>query len=133
MSKVIYKKDLIYPELSYQIIGILFDIFTALGYGYKEKQYQKAVEEALRSLSIKHKRELPLQVTYKGKRLTTVFMDFLIDEKIILELKQGNRFNKDDIEQVYNYLRASGLKLGLLVRFTRQGVKFMRIVNLYDK
>ena len=133
MSKVIYKKDLIYPELSYQIIGILFDIFTTLGYGYKEKQYQKAIEEALRSLSIDYKRELPLPVVYKGKRLTTVFMDFLVDEKIVLEIKQGNRFNKDDIEQVYNYLRVSGLKLGILARFTRQGVKFLRIVNLYDK
>ena len=92
----LYKSDLLYPELSYQIVGILFDIFTEMGYGYKENQYQKAVEIALKSIKIDYKKELPVKISYKGKFVTTLYLDFLIDSKIVLELKQGNRFNKKD-------------------------------------
>ena len=130
MNKTVYKSDLLYPELSYQVVGILFDIFTELGYGYRENQYQKAVEVALKSLKLDYKRELPVKISYKGEFVTTVYLDFLIDSKIVLELKQGNRFNKKDIEQVYNYLKATKLKLGILARFTKSGVKFMRVVNI---
>ena len=130
MNKTVYKSDLLYPELSYQVVGILFDIFIELGYGYKENQYQKAIEVALKSLKLDYKRELPVKISYKGEFVTTVYLDFLIDSKIVLELKQGNRFNKKDIEQVYNYLKATKLKLGILARFTKSGVKFMRVVNI---
>ena len=130
MNKTVYKSDLLYPELSYQVVGILFDIFTELGYGYRENQYQKAVEVALKSIKLGYEKELPVKISYKGEFVTTVYLDFLIDSKIVLELKQGNRFNKKDIEQVYNYLKATKLKLGILARFTKSGVKFMRVVNI---
>ena len=130
MNKTVYKSDLLYPELSYQVVGILFDIFTELGYGYRENQYQKAVEMALKSIKLGYEKELPVKISYKGEFVTTVYLDFLIDSKIVLELKQGNRFNKKDIEQVYNYLKATKLKLGILARFTKSGVKFMRVVNI---
>ena len=130
MNKTVYKSDLLYPELSYQVVGILFDIFTELEYGYKENQYQKAVEVALKSIKLGYEKELPVKISYKGEFVTTVYLDFLIDSKIVLELKQGNRFNKKDIEQVYNYLKATKLKLGILARFTKSGVKFMRVVNI---
>jgi len=130
MNKTVYKSDLLYPELSYQVVGILFDIFTELGYGYRENQYQKAVEMALKSIKLGYEKELPVKISYKGEFVTTVYLDFLIDSKIVLELKQGNRFNKKDIEQVYNYLKVTKLKLGILARFTKSGVKFMRVVNI---
>ena len=130
MNKTVYKSDLLYPELSYQVVGILFDIFTELGYGYRENQYQKAVEMALKSIKLGYEKELPVKISYKGEFVTTVCLDFLIDSKIVLELKQGNRFNKKDIEQVYNYLKVTKLKLGILARFTKSGVKFMRVVNI---
>ena len=132
MKQVVYKSDLLYPELSYQIIGILFDIFTEMGYGYKENQYQKAVEIALKSTGIEYEKELPVKISYKGKFVTTLYLDFLIDSKIVLELKQGSRFNKKDVEQVYNYLKSTNLKLGIIARFTKSGVRFMRIVNIDD-
>ena len=125
-----YKVELIYPDLSYKVIGILFDVFTGLGYGFKEKHYQKAIETTLKQLGIDYKKELPVRVDYKGKFITTLYLDFLIDDKIVLELKQGNRFNKSDIEQVYQYLKAANLKLGILARFTSSGVKFLRILNI---
>jgi len=57
-----YKTELVYPELSYQIIRVLFDVFTNLGPGHKENQYQKAIEIALKDLKIKHKREVPCKL-----------------------------------------------------------------------
>jgi len=124
------KSDLLYPDLSYQIIGIVFDVFSTLGYGYREAQYQKAIEIAFEDSKIEYKKELPIKIFYQGKYLTTNYLDFLVKNKIVLEIKQGDRFNKKDIEQIYNYLKATNLKLGILVRFTKSGVKFKRIVNI---
>lgn len=126
----VLKPDLVCPELSYQIVGALFDVFLELGYGYRENQYQKAVEIALKKLGLSYSKELPVKISYRGEFIATNYLDFLIDKRVILELKQGNRFNKNDIDQLYNYLKATKLKLGILARFTRSGVKFKRIVNL---
>lgn len=126
----IYKPDLLYPELSYQIIGVLFDVFINLGFGYKENQYQKAIEIGFKNSGIDYQKELPIKITYKNNFITTIYLDFLVENKIILEIKQGNRFNKKDIEQIYNYLKSTDLKLGILARFTNVGVKFKRIVNV---
>lgn len=130
MKPIVYKKDLLYPELSYQVIGILFDVFTNLGYGYKENQYQKAIEIALSSIPLDYKSQLPVIVSFKDKFVTTVYLDFLIENKIVLEIKRGNMFLKKDIDQVFNYLKAINLKLGILARFTKDGVKFKRIINI---
>ncbi|MDO8601737.1 MAG: GxxExxY protein [bacterium] len=124
------RKDLLYPESSYEIVGVLYSVFTELGYGYKEEQYQKAIEIMFKSRNIDYAKELPIRLSFKGKFLTTLYLDFLVYKKIVLEIKQGNKFNKKDIDQVYNYLVATKLKLGILARFTRTGVKTMRIVNL---
>jgi GxxExxY protein len=127
----LYRPDLLYPDLSYQIIGILFDVFLNLGYGYRENQYQKAIEIALKNSGVQYQKELPVKISYKGQFVATNYLDFLIDGKIILEIKQGNRFVKNDFDQIFNYLKATGLKLGILARFTRSGVKFRRIANTY--
>lgn len=127
---VIYKADLLYPELSYQIIGMVFDVFYKIGYGFSEKQYGKAIEIALKETGLNYKKELPVRINYKGVFLTTNYLDFLIDDKIILELKQGDFFPKKDMDQIYKYLKVTNLKLGLLIRFTKSGVKFKRILNI---
>ncbi len=129
-TKKFYKPDLLHPDLSYQIIGVLFDVFSKLGFGYKEKQYQKAIEIAFKNAKINYKKELAIKISYKNSYITTIYLDFLIENKVILEIKQGNKFGKKDIEQVYNYLKSADLKLGILARFTRSGVKFKRIVNI---
>ena len=125
------KIELIYPKLSYQLIGLVFEIYNELGYGYKEKYYQMAYEKLLISNKIKYQKEVPVNINFKGEKLATVFLDFLVDDKIIIELKSKDRFGKNNIEQVYNYLKANGKKLGILINFTREGVKYKRIVNIH--
>ncbi len=124
------RKDLIYPELSYKINGILFKVFKEMGPGYQEKYYQRAVSEELKSNKFNFKEQLKSDLIYQNKRIGNYYLDFLIEDKIILELKKGDYFKKSNIDQVYAYLKANKLKLGLLANFTSQGVKVKRILNI---
>jgi len=129
MTKV-RRKDLIYPELCYQIIGILFEIWTELGHGHKEKIYQKAITKELKNLGLKFKEQLPTKICYKDEPVGIYYFDFLVENKIVLEIKVRNYFSTKDIKQLYSYLRAKKLKLGIIAHFTRTGVKFKRVINL---
>ena len=124
------RNDLIYAELHYDIAGILFEVFRTVGPGYKEKYYQKAVAEGLRKYKMQFREQVPVPLIFQGKRIGTNFLDFLIEEKVILELKKGDYFNRQTIEQINQYLKATDLKLGLVAVFTSKGVKIKRIVNL---
>jgi len=124
------RKDLIYPELSYQVIGILFEVWTKIGFGHKEEFYQRAAASAFRMAGLEFKEQLPVKIYYKGELVGMYYFDFLIENKVVLEIKVRNYFSRNDIEQLYSYLKAKNLKLGLIVHFMRTGVKFKRVVNL---
>jgi GxxExxY protein len=128
MKKVI-KKDLIYPELSYQIIGILFEVYNQLGSGYHEKYYQRAIATELKRCSLSFREQVFIPLRFKKDIIGRQYLDFLIEGKVILEIKKGDRFSKRNIEQVLNYLKATGLKLGILANFGSKELKFKRIIN----
>ena len=119
-----------YPELSYQLIGMMFDVGVSLGFGHKEKFYQKALSQLFKENNLKFKEQLPCKLYFKEKFIGIYYFDFLIEDKIILEIKSKNFFSKQDIEQLYNYLKVQKLKLGIIAHFTRDQVKFKRVVNL---
>jgi len=121
---------LVYPQRSYKIIGILYEVFNELGYGHKEKYYQNAVVITLDKEKIKFERELYTPVQYKNKTIGRYFLDFLIEGKVVLELKQGEQFSRSNINQVYSYLKSNNLQLGIIANFTSKAVKYRRIVNL---
>lgn len=130
-SKKIKKKDtVIYPALSYKIVGMLYNIHNFIGGAHKEKFLQSAVEEELRKNNLPYKKELYSPLLYNDKVIGRYFLDFLIDDKIILELKKGERFSKIDIDQVLAYLKVKQLKLGLLANFTHSKVRIKRIINI---
>jgi GxxExxY protein len=126
----IRRKDLVYPDLSYQIIGILFEVYNELGGGYQEKYYQKAVSIALDRCNLPYKTQVYVPLNFKGIKIGNYYLDFLIDDKIILEIKKGEKFTRKNIEQVYAYLKATNLKLGILANFTKTGLRFKRILNI---
>jgi len=123
----------IYKELSYEIVGILFGVYNELGYGYKEKYYENAIDRNFRLEKIKFKKQVPYKLIYKGEVIGRLYLDFLIEDKIVLEIKKGNYFDKRNIEQVKEYLKISGKKLAILANFTSTGVKFLRIFNPDNK
>lgn len=123
MSKILYK------ELSYEIVGALFDTFKSLGSNYQEKYCQRAVEMFLIKRKISFKREVPVRIAIENNTIGKHFLDFLVADSVILELKKGNRHNMSDIKQVLMYLKTTGLKLGILAYFGSNGVTYKRIIN----
>jgi len=124
------RKDLVYPDLCYQIMGVLFDIWLKMGFGHKENFYQKAVAHGLETAKLKFGEQFPAKIYYQNKLIGMYYFDFLVENKIVLEIKVRNYFSTKDIDQLFSYLKAKRLKLGIIAHFTRDGVKFKRIVNL---
>lgn len=129
-KRIIFRKDLLYPELSYQIIGILFEVYNQLGPGYHEKYYQRAIAKELENNKIPFAQQVFIPLKFRKEVIGRQYLDFLIEEKIVLEIKKGDRFSKRHIEQIFNYLKATGLKLGILANFGSKSLKFKRIINL---
>jgi GxxExxY protein len=129
MSKMIQKQDLIYPELSYKLVGLAYNVFNELGHGHLEKIYQKAYAKELKEAGIVFKEQAPYQVIYKEEVIGNNYLDFLIEEKVIIELKRSDFYSKKYIDQVSNYIKVSNLKLAILINFTTNGVRIKRIVN----
>lgn len=128
MAKI--RDDLVYPELSYKIIGILFNVWSNIGSNHKEIFYQRAVAKDLKLSKLSFVEQLPVKISYRGSVIGKYFFDFLINDKIVLEIKVRDYFSKKDISQLYSYLRAKDLKLGIIAHFSKTGVKFKRILNI---
>lgn len=128
-EKKLVRKDLIYPELSYQIIGVLFEVYNEIGSGLHEKYYQKATAIGLKNAGLVFKEQVYTTLTFQKSIVGSHFLDFLIDNKVILEIKKGDRFSKNNIEQVINYLKNNKLKLGVIANFGQNQLKFKRIIN----
>jgi GxxExxY protein len=126
-NKVIYK------ELSYKIVGILYDVYNELDYGYQEKVYEKAIEKCLTENGIYFVNQAPYQVKFHGEIIARNYIDFVVDGKIVLEIKRGNYFSRKNIEQIKKYLAVTGLKLAILAHFTSNGVKIFRAFNPKNK
>jgi GxxExxY protein len=124
---------IIYPELSYRIMGVVFEVFNSLGFGYQEKVYQKALETAFTELGLEFKSQCPYKIFYKGKEIGRNFVDFIIENKVVLEIKKNGRFSRRNIEQVNQYLKVTNLKLAILINFTPQGIKYKRLINIKTK
>jgi len=124
------RKDIVYADEVYEIVGMMYDVWDEIGFGHKENFYQKAVAGIFIKNKKKFKEQIRLKVQSAGKEIGEYVLDFLYEDDIVMELKQGDGFSKRNINQIYSYLKATGLKLGLLINFTRTGVKFKRIVNL---
>ena len=122
--------ELIYQDECYEIMGILFGVYKKLGYGLREKDYQKAIAEDFKLNDYQFEEQVLAFLKVNNKNIRRYYLDFLIDKKIVLEIKAKDKFYPDNIAQVYSYLKAKELKLGIIANFTRKGVVFKRIVNI---
>ncbi|MBI5728539.1 MAG: GxxExxY protein [Candidatus Magasanikbacteria bacterium] len=126
---VVKKKDLLFPELSFKVNGVLFGVFKQLGGGHREHIYQKSVAIGLQNAGIVCREQVYVPLKYQGKMVGKYFLDFLVEERLILELKQGQFIPAHIINQVKQYLSALDFKLALIGCFTHSGVYVKRIVN----
>ncbi|NER15958.1 GxxExxY protein [Spongiivirga citrea] len=121
--------DIIYKEESYKIVGCLYEVFNNLGGGFSEIVYKDAIEYEFAKNDIPFEREKEYQVNYKGIILEHKFYaDFVIQDKIILEVKTILQLTDVQLGQCINYLKVSNNKLAILANFSQQGFEYKRVV-----
>ena len=123
------KDKLVFPELSYKILGAAFGAFNELGWGLSEKDYQRGLAKELEKVGIPFEREVYIPLTYKSESVSRFYADFVTEGKIILELKVTPKLGYAHTRQLLGYLIGSGYKLGILLYFTKDGVKHRRVLN----
>ena len=124
--------EIIYPELSYKICGSLFYVHNKLGRFRKEKEYADALEIVFKESKIPYEREFRIDNEILDQKFSLYRFDFIVDDKLIIELKSRAIVSKDDYYQFKRYLQAKKLKLGLLVNFRDKYLKPKRILNSYS-
>ncbi|MEK7664110.1 MAG: GxxExxY protein [Patescibacteria group bacterium] len=123
---------LIYPELSYQVNGILFEVHNNLGRFCNEQQYGDALENHLKNNNITYIREYTLPPSFDRELKGRNKVDFIIEDKLLLELKAKRVIEKGDYYQTMRYLKALNKKLGIIVNFRDKLIKPKRIINSYS-
>ncbi len=114
--------DLLFKDESYAIIGACFEVYNDKGCGFLEAVYQECLELELGFRAIPFRPQAELELTYKGRPLRSrYYPDFLCFEKIIVEIKAVSDLADEHRAQVHNYLKATGVRLGLLINFGRPG------------
>lgn len=120
---------LIYEDETYAIKGAVFEVYKTMGAGFFESVYQECLEEELRIREIPFTSQVEIRIDYKGKELHQFYRaDIVCYDKIILELKAVNVLAPEHSAQLFNYLRATKMQLGLLINFGHYpGVEIKRI------
>ena len=113
--------ELIYKDEVYQIIGAAMEVYNQLGNGFLEAVYQDALVLELRLRKIAFQEQTPLELTYKGQTLRHTYVpDLIVFDKIVVELKAISMLGPNEEAQLLNYLKATGMRLGLLINFGAQ-------------
>jgi len=109
--------DYLYKDLTYKIIGVLLEVHKNLGPVHKENIYHEAIKIELKHQNIPFVEEKALEVKYKGQKIGVYRPDFIIDDKVILEIKAVPLLAKAMVDQMYYYVRGSNYKIALLANF----------------
>jgi GxxExxY protein len=122
-------EKLVLRDLSYKLMHILFDIHNKLGTSFKEEQYKSAIADYLSKLGLKFEREKEISADFKGLIIKGLRVDFIIENKIILEVKSKPLLTKEDLRQVLRYLKSLNLPLAIIVNFKKKKIEYKRIIN----
>lgn len=124
--------DLIFKEECFQVVGLSMKVHTKLGRGFKEIVYKDALEIEFKKNNIPYEREKPFKIEYEDEILRHRFdADFFVFNAIILEVKASQQIHYDNFRQTINYLKASQVKLGLLINFGEPKLNFKRVICTY--
>ncbi len=115
-------------DLTYRIIGAAMAVHNALGYGYKEEVYEKALAAELDARAIPAQRQYPVEVAHAGLPVALFMLDLLVAETVVVEVKAlAHRLTDDELGQVIGYLKATGAPVGLLLNFGRRSLEYRRV------
>ena len=104
-------------ETTRKVIGAFYTVYNALGYGFLEAVYARALAVELSARGIPFEREVSFEVRYRGQLVGLYRADFVVEGRVVVELKAAVHVTKADTRQLLNYLRASGIDVGLLLNF----------------
>jgi len=115
-------------DITYAINGAVFEVNKVLGAGFLEKVYERALLMELRERGLTAESQVPIKVAYKEKIVGEYIADIVVEGKVIVEVKAGENFERVHEAQLLNYLKATGVKVGLLVNFRHPKADIKRMV-----
>src|SRR5687768_12647507 len=116
-SPIMLRKELVDEETTGAVIGVFFEVYNTLGYGFLQHVYIAAMERELRDRGHSVGREVGVNVYYKGVVVASQRLDMVVDEKVVVEIKSTSQLAPTAPRQLYNYLKATNLQVGLLLHF----------------
>ena len=120
--------EFLYGELTRQVIGAGFEVWKVLGYGFLEKVYENSLAEELNRNGIAFHQQFPIEVKYKSKLVGVYAADLFVDGKVIVEIKTEKEYNSKHEAQLLNYLKATGIRVGLLLNFGEKRCEHKRLI-----
>jgi GxxExxY protein len=120
---------ILYKDLAYKIIGSAMIVHSKLGYGFLEKVYENALMVLFRREGIEAKQQAPITVYFEEEVIGNYYADILVEDKVILELKSVEHIIDAHIAQSLNYLTATGLRLAIILNFSKEKLEYKRIVK----
>ena len=122
------EEKILYKDLSYQIVGLAIQVRKELGFGFLEKVYENALMVLLEENGIKAEQQVPIKVNFHGRIIGDYIADILVENQIILELKAQDKIVDVYKAQTLNYLKATGLRLAILLNFGKDRLDHERLV-----
>lgn len=118
-----------HADLTGKIIGALFQVYNEMGFGYQEKYYYRAIKNKLLEFGLKVSEQLLASIIVSNKIIGRYFLDFLVENVVVLEIKVADRVYPQHVRQVLGYLKAKNLKVGIVGVFSPHGMIIKRVVN----
>jgi len=129
MNNTSDQTNLLYSDLTFKIIGAAMEVHRELGHGFLEAIYHEAFALELSHRNIPFESESLLSITYKGKPLKKTYTaDFICYDKILIEIKALSAMTSDHFSQTLNYLKATGIKVGLIINFGTPSLTYRRLI-----
>jgi hypothetical protein len=123
------KSPMKYEDLTHKIIGCSMEVHKALGNGFQEVIYQRALEIEMTFRGLNFEREKEMPIFYRGQNIGTRRVDFFVDGKVMVELKAITELEDVHLAQAKNYLEAYKMEIGLLINFGAESLQFKRLIN----
>ena len=124
-----HERPLIFKDLTYKIIGAALEVYKILGYGFIEDVYEKALLKEFELRGIPARCNSPIELKYKGDTIPGYLPNILVDDKVLVELQAEEDLASGNEHNMINYLKATGVKVGLIINFGKNGCKPRRFVS----
>ena len=124
---------MLYEELTGKILEACFEVSNELGVGYIESVYEKALQVALLQKGIAVERQIPLNVSFRGVMVGDFSADMVVEGKVLLELKAVDALSNRHFAQLLNYLKATGIEVGMVINFGTPKIQYRRFNNRFGR